>query len=231
MNNTATILAANQNWDNLRPLLFEAIGQTLYMVGMTILIGGFIGIMIGLALYSTRKGSLFENNVLYQVLNFIINFIRPIPFIIFLTAVRPLTISVVGTSIGSTAVIFPMVIFCSVATSRIVEQNLVTTDPGIIEAARAMGASRMRILFTILIPESLAPLLLGYAFMFIAVTDMSAMAGTVAGGGLGSFALQYGYKQMDDQVTWVAIAIIIVFVQIVQQLANLVAKKILRRTK
>ena len=169
--------------------------------------------------------------MLYQVLNFIINFIRPIPFIIFLTAVRPLTISVVGTSIGSTSVIFPMVIFCSVATSRIVEQNLVTTDPGIIEAARAMGASRMRILFTILIPESLAPLLLGYAFMFIAVTDMSAMAGTVAGGGLGSFALQYGYKQMDDQVTWVAIAIIIVFVQIVQQLANLVAKKILRRTK
>ncbi|MDR2508871.1 MAG: ABC transporter permease [Candidatus Ancillula sp.] len=224
-------LSASQNWNNLTPLLFDAIGETLYMVGMTILIGGVVGVLIGLALYSTRKGSLFENNIAYQVLNFIINFIRPIPFIIFLTAVRPLTITVVGTSIGSTAAVFSMTIFCSVATSRLVEQNLVGTDPGVIEAARAMGASRLRILFTVLIPEALAPLILGYAFMFVAVTDMSAMAGTIAGGGLGSFALQYGYKQMDDQVTWVAIAIIIVFVQVVQQLANLVAKKILRRTK
>ncbi|MDR0950129.1 MAG: ABC transporter permease subunit, partial [Candidatus Ancillula sp.] len=167
--------------------------------------------------------------VVYQILNFIINFIRPIPFIIFLTAIRPLTIDVIGTSIGTDAAIFPMVIICSAATARIVEQNLVGANSGVIEAARSMGCGRIRTLMTILVPEALAPLILGYAFIFIAVVDMSAMAGMIAGGGLGSFALNYGYRQMDDQVTWIAIAIIIVIVQIMQQLANLVAKQILKR--
>lgn len=214
-------------WDVLQPMLIKATTQTLYMVSLTIGIGGVIGLIIGLTLYATRKGNLFQNVVVYRILDFIINFVRPIPFIIFLTAIRPLTINVVGTSIGTDAAIFPMIIICSVATARIVEQNLVNADRGIIEAARAMGASKFRVLFTILIPDALAPLILGYAFLFIGVTDMSAMAGTIAGGGLGDFALQYGYRQMNDYVTWAAIAVIIVLVQIIQQLANYVSKKIL----
>jgi D-methionine transport system permease protein len=228
---TNTLIAAGKatDWDVITPVLQKSIWETLYMVSLTVGIGGLIGLIIGLALYATRKGNLFQNVVVYRILDFFINFIRPIPFIIFLTAVRPLTISVIGTSIGTNAAIFPMIIICSVASARLVEQNLVGTDPGVIEAARAMGAGRIRILLTVLIPEALGPLILAYAFLFIAVTDMSAMAGTIAGGGLGSFALQYGYRQMDDVVTWVAIAIIIIIVQIVQQLANFIAKLILRR--
>lgn len=230
MNGTDLVLAmGDTDWETLTPKLIESIWQTLYMVSVTVGLGGVIGLIIGLALYATRKGNIFQNVVIYNILNFIINFIRPIPFIIFLTAVRPLTVLAIGTSIGSEAAIFPMVIICSVASARLVEQNLVGADPGIIEAARSMGASRRRILFTILIPETLAPLILAYAFLFVAVADMSAMAGTIAGGGLGAFALQYGYRQMDDTVTWVAIAIIIVIVQLVQQLANFVAKRILKR--
>lgn len=215
------------NWDVLKPILFDSIGETLYMVSLTILIGGFIGLLIGLALYATRKGNMFQNVVVYRILDFIVNFIRPIPFVIFLTAIRPITIFAIGTNIGTSAATFPMIIICSVATSRIVEQNLVSVDSGIVEASLSMGASRVKTLFTVVIPEQLAPLILGYAFLFIAVTDMSAMAGTIAGGGLGSFALQYGYRNMNDQVTWVAILIIILIVQFVQQIANFISKKIL----
>jgi D-methionine transport system permease protein len=228
--NSSLLAAAKPtDWENLKPILFQSIGETLSMVCITMLIGGIIGLFFGILLYATRKGNLFENAVIYRVLDFVVNIIRPIPFIIFLTAIRPFTTTVVGTSVGTQAAMVPMIIICSVATSRIVEQNLVGTDPGIIEAARSMGASKLKTIFSVLIPESLAPLILGYAFLFIGVTDMSAMAGTIAGGGLGSFALQYGYRQMDDAVTWVAIVIIIIIVQIVQHIANLLAKRILRR--
>lgn len=225
------IAANDTNWNSVGPVLIKSILETLYMVPMTISIGGLFGLMIGLALYSTRRGNILQNIIIYRILDFLINFIRPIPFIIFLTAVRPLTIAAIGTSIGTDAAIFPMIIICSVATARIVEQNLVGINPGIVEAARSMGASRLRILWTVIIPEALAPLILGYAFLFVAVTDMSAMAGTVAGGGLGYFALQYGYREQNDILTLIAIAIIIIFVQIVQQLANYIAKVLLRRRK
>lgn len=217
------------NSEILLPMIIQASLETLYMVSWTIGIGGVIGLLLGVCLYATRKGNIYQNIIIYRILDFLINVIRPIPFIIFLTAIRPLTISFIGTSIGTDAAVFPMIIICSVATARIVEQNLVTVDSGVIEAARSMGASRKRILLTILIPECLGPLILGYAFLFVGVTDMSAMAGTIAGGGLGNFALQYGYRQNDDYITWIAIVIIIVFVQLVQQIANFLAKRILVR--
>lgn len=217
------------NWTLISPILIKAIQDTLYMVTITLGIGGLIGLFLGLVLFTTRKGNLYSCYALNKVLDFIINLIRPIPFIIFLTFIRPVTISLIKTSIGTNAAIVPMVIICSMATARIVEQNLVGTDLGIIEAASAMGASKLRIIFTVLIPESLAPLILGYAFLFVGVCDMSAMAGTIAGGGLGDFALQYGYRQQDDSVTLIAIIIIVIIVQVVQQLANLLAKHILNR--
>jgi D-methionine transport system permease protein len=222
-------LAASINWEVVTPKLWQSVLETLYMVPLTIGIGGVFGLLIGLTLYATRRGNLFENTVIYHILDFIINFIRPIPFIIFLTAIRPFTIFAVGTSIGTNAAVLPMVIICSVATGRIVEQNLVATDSGIVEAAQAMGAGRVYTLLRVVIPEALAPLILGYAFLFIGVTDMSAMAGVVAGGGLGNFALQYGFREQNDLLTWIAIAIIIIFVQLVQQLANFFAKHILNR--
>ena len=95
-----------------------------------------------------------------------------------------------------------MVVMCTFATSRLVEQNLVPVDPGVIEAARSMGAGKLTIIRTVLIPEALAPLILAYAFLFIGVLDMSAMAGYIGGGGLGNFAIAYGYQKFDQTVTW-----------------------------
>ena len=159
------IILANphSDWNVLRPLLFESIGQTLTMVLVTLVIGGFLGLILGVVLYGTRPGNLFENAVVYRILDIIVNIVRPIPFIIFLAAMQPLTIVVVGTSIGTVAAIFPMVVMCTFATSRLVEQNLVPVDPGVIEAARSMGAGKLTIIRTVLIPEALAPLILAYA--------------------------------------------------------------------
>ncbi|WP_026501847.1 methionine ABC transporter permease [Bifidobacterium magnum] len=222
-------LASRSDWSVLRPLLFQSVAQTLQMVFITLIIGGVLGLVLGVVLYGTRPGNLFENRVVYRVLDFLVNVIRPIPFIIFLAAMQPVTVSVIGTSIGTAAAIFPMCVMCTFATSRLVEQNLVPVDHGMIEAARAMGASTFTIIRTVLIPEALAPLILAYAFLFVGVLDMSAMAGYIGGGGLGNFAIAYGYQKFDQAVTWTAVVIMIVLVQVVQGVANAIAKRLLRR--
>ncbi|RSX55796.1 methionine ABC transporter ATP-binding protein [Bifidobacterium dolichotidis] len=227
--NTTVTLAANSDWAVLKPLLFQSIGQTLQMVVVTLLVGGALGLVLGVVLYGTRPGNLFENRVVYRILDILVNIVRPIPFIIFLAAMQPVTVSVIGTSIGTAAAIFPMIVMCTFATSRLVEQNLVPVDPGVIEAARSMGASKWTIVTTVLIPEALAPLILAYAFLFIGVLDMSAMAGYIGGGGLGNFAIAYGYQKFDPAVTWTAVIIMIVLVQVVQGIANGIAKRLLRR--
>ena len=213
----------------LWPEYLTSIWQTLWMVTVTMLIGGFFGLILGLLLYTTRKGGLLQNTGSYTVLNVLVNFIRPIPFIIFITAIGPLTLWAIGTTIGTAAAIFPLVIAASFGISRIVEQNLVTIDPGVIEAARAMGASPIRIISTLLIPEALGPLILGYTFVFVAVVDMTAVAGAVGGGGLGNFAIVYGYQRFNWAVTWVAVLTIIVLVQVAQFLGNWLARRALRR--
>jgi D-methionine transport system permease protein len=228
MTNAAHVRAASE-WGTLTPVLLDAIGETVYMVAVTLLIGGVAGLIIGAVLYATRPGNLFQHRVVFGALNFVINVIRPIPFIIFLTAVGPVTRAVAGTTLGTNAAIVPMTIMAAVVIGRVVEQNLVAIDPGTVEAARATGARRFSILFGVVIPEALAPLILGYTFMFIAVVDMSAMAGYIGGGGLGNFAILYGYQQFNQEATWVTVAIIIVIVQAGQLFGNWLAHRILRR--
>lgn len=206
-------------------VFLEAIFTTLYIVALALGIGGLIGLVLGLTLYLTRRGGLAQNPIVFNVLNVVINFFRPIPFIIFIAAMGPLTLAVVGTSIGTNAFLFPASIMVSFATARLVEQSLVSIDPGVVEAARAMGASTWRIIRTVLIPEALAPLILGYTFLFVAVVDMSALAGIVAGGGLGAFALSYGYQRFDWAITWITVLVIVVIVQLVQFLGNWLARK------
>ncbi|WP_280342298.1 methionine ABC transporter permease [Nocardia neocaledoniensis] len=217
------------NWEKLRPTLFEAIGTTVYLVGVTFVVAGTLGLILGTALYTTRKGGLLANGPIHLVLNVLVNVVRPIPFIILLAALGPITLEVVGTTIGSEAALFVMIVAATFGIARIVEQNLVTVDPGVLEAARAAGAGPLRIILTLLIPEALGPLILGYTFVVIAIVDISAMAGTVGGGGLGDFALVYGYQQFDWEVTIVATLIIIAGVQGVQFLGNGLARKVLRR--
>ena len=218
----------NTDWNTLGPVLLTSLGQTLWMVLATLVVGGILGLLLGILLHTTRPGGILAQRAVFTVLNVLVNIVRPIPFIIFITAVGPLTITVVGTQLGTAAATFALILAATFGISRIVEQNLVAIDPGVVEAARAMGASPLRIIVTLLVPEALAPLILGYTFVFVAVVDMSAVAGAVGGGGLGDFAIAYGYQRYDWAVTAVAVAIIVVLVQAAQFTGNWLARKALR---
>lgn len=221
------IIAAD--WDRLGPTFKTAIVDTLFMVSITMVLSGILGLIVGMLLYTTRAGGILKNKAIYTVLNLLVNFVRPIPFIILIAALKPLTVEVMGTSIGRNAGIFVMIIAATFTVARIVEQNLVAIDPGVIEAARAMGAGPATIIRTVIIPEALGPLVLGYTFLFIAIVDMSAMVGYIGGGGLGDFAIVYGYRAFDNEVMYVAVLVIVIIVQVAQILGNWLSKKIMRR--
>ncbi|MCU1506653.1 MAG: ABC-type metal ion transport system, permease component, partial [Microbacteriaceae bacterium] len=129
------------DWGLLGPVLVQAIGETLWAVSITLVLGGLFGFILGTVLYTTRRGNILSNAPVNTVLNVLVNIVRPIPFIVFIAFIQPVTLGLLGTSIGVPAIIVPMSIAASFAFGRIVEQNLVTIDPGVIEAARAMGAS------------------------------------------------------------------------------------------
>ncbi|WP_067437861.1 methionine ABC transporter permease [Nocardioides jensenii] len=213
----------------LQDFYWQATFETLYMVLGALLLGGVCGLLLGLLLYVTRTGGIKSNRVVSVLSNVVVNTFRPIPFIILIAAAQPLARAVTGTGIGNKPAIFVMAIAATFGIARIVEQNLLTVDPGVLQAARAMGASRTRIIFTVLLPEALGPLILGYTFAVVALVDMSAVAGVVGGGGLGNFAIVYGYRQFDTVVTWAAVLMIIVIVQVTQFCGNALARKVLRR--
>lgn len=215
--------------EELLPQLWQATLETLYVTTFGLIFGGLSGLVLGLALYATRAGSLFPNRAVFGVLNVVVNTFRPIPFIILLTAVQPLARGVGLSGIGIDFAVFAVSIASLFAISRIVEQNLLTVQPGIIEAARAAGASRSRILFRLVPREALGPLVLGYTFIVVALVDMTAMAGAIGAGGLGQFAIVYGFRQFNPWVTWAAVLVIVVIVQGVQFFGNGLARRILRR--
>jgi len=214
--------------DNL-PVFREAIRQTFYIVAISVVAGGLLGLGLGLVLYATRPGNLMSNRAVFLAVNVLVNVIRPIPFVIFITAIQPLMLHTIGTTIGTNAVTFALSLSAAFAISRIVEQNLLTVDPGVIEAARAAGARPVSILLTVLIPEALGPMILGYTFIFVAIVDMSAQAGLFGGGGLGDFAITYGSQRYNWPVVYITVATIIVIVQAGQFLGNWLARRALRR--
>ena len=223
------ISAADTNWDRLGPMFSDAIVDTVVMVAFAMAVGGILGLVTSVFLFTTRENGILQNKFFYTVLNILVNFVRPIPFIILLALLQPVTVGVIGSSIGREPAAFVMGIAATFAVARIVEQNLVAIDPGIIEAARAMGAGPWRIITRVILPEALGPLVLGYTFIFIAIVDMSAMAGYVGGGGLGDFAIVYGHRAFNYEVTLVATAVIILMVQAAQFFGNWLSKKIMRR--
>lgn len=217
------------DWSRVAPQLIEATGETFYMVTIALALGGVFGFILGMALYLTRRGNLLQNRVVFEIINVVVNFFRPIPFVIFIAAVQPLARAVVGIGIGIKAATFAMVIAASFGIARLVEQNLLSVNPGVIEAARAMGASLPRIIWSVLIPEALGSLILGYTFAFVAIIDMSAIAGVLGAGGLGDYAIQYGYRQFNWVITWTTVLVIVVIVQVVQGLGNGLSRRRLRR--
>lgn len=225
----AHVIAAATRLGEYQSDLWTAMGDTLVMVSVALVVGGCLGLLLGVALYATRAGGLYAHRGVSIALNVVVNFFRPIPFIIFVAAVQPVAREVTGTGIGTAPVTFAMCIAAMFGISRLVEQNLVTVPPGVIEAARSMGASKPRILFGVVVPEALGPLILGITFAFVAIVDMSAAAGVIAGGGLGDFAIQFGYRQYDTVVTWAAVILIVAIVQIGQLVGNTLARKVMRR--
>ncbi|MFD9378099.1 methionine ABC transporter permease [Streptomyces sp. NPDC059999] len=217
------------DWSTFWPKVLDATGETVYMVLITLALSTVSGLAVGLALYATRKGGVLPNRVVHAVLGAFINVIRPVPFIIAIVALAPVTREVVGTMIGTNAAIFPMTVVATFGVARIVESNLLSVEPGVIEAARSMGASPLRILLTVLVPEALGPLVLGLTFMLVALIDFSAVAGTVGGGGVGNLAMTYGYLRFDTSVMVVTVLVLIVLVQSAQLLGNLLSRKVLRR--
>ena len=217
------------DWDAMWPRIADATAETLLMVSATLVVSAAFGILLGLALYATRSGSLLANRPVFWALNAVINTVRPIPFIVFVIAVIPLTRAVVGTTIGIWAAIFPMTLVAALSIARIVENNLVSVDRGVIEAGRAMGAGPLRILFTILVPEALGPLVLGFTYILVALIDFSAMAGLVGGGGLGDLAMVYGYQRFETPVMVVTILILIALVQVAQLAGNRLSRQVLRQ--
>lgn len=211
------------------PVYRQAIGQTFFIVSIAMLTGGGLGLGLGLVLYATRSGSMLANRPVFVILNVLVNIVRPVPFVIFLVAVQPLLLHTIGTTIGTTAVTLALSLSVAFAVSRIVEQNLLTVNPGVIEAARAAGARPVSILITVVMPEALGPLILGFTFIFVAVVDMSAQAGLFGGGGLGDFAITYGSQRYNWAVVYISVATIIVIVQAGQFLGNWLARRALRR--
>jgi len=217
------------DWNRMGPILWTSAGETLYMVGLAVLWGGLFGLLIGLGLYLTRRGNLLENKFVFGLLNVIINIVRPTPFIIFAMALGPVTRAIFGRIIGIQAFTFAMAVTAAFAFSRLVEQNLLSVDPGVVEAARAMGASPWRIVRTVLIPEALGPLILALTFLLVAVTDMSAIGNMLGAGGLGSVALTEGYRQFNWTIVYIVVAILVVGVQIFQAIGNYLARRVMRR--
>ncbi|MEU7875293.1 ABC transporter permease subunit [Dactylosporangium sp. NPDC049140] len=211
------------------PVFRDAIGQTFYIVIISVVAGGLLGLVLGLALYATRPGSLLSHRAVFIIINILVNVVRPIPFVIFLTAIQPLMLVAIGTTIGTNAVTFALSLAAAFAVSRIIEQNLLAVEPGVIEAARAAGARPISILLTVVVPEALGPVVLGYTFIFVGVVDMSAQAGLFGGGGLGDFAVTYGSQRYNWPVVYITVATIIVIVQAGQFLGNALARRALRR--
>ena len=184
-----------------------------------------IGIPLGVALYITDKNAICKNKVVNFILGLITNLIRSIPFLILVVAIIPFTRAVVGTSIGPGATIVPLVISAAPFVARMVESSLNEVNQGVIEAALAMGSSKIQIIFKVLLPEAKPSLLLGGTITLATVLGYSAMAGFVGGGGLGAIAINYGYYRYNKDIMWITVALIVVIVQIFQLAGQGIAKK------
>lgn len=200
-------------------------GQTLYMVGCSLLVGTVIGTLLALALVFCRKGGLAENRIVYAVVSAFINVVRSVPFAILLVTIMPFTRAVVGTTIGSTAALVPLIVYISPYLARLIENSLLEINPGILEAAKAMGATNYQIIRYFLIPETLGSIVLGLTTGTVGLLGASAMAGYVGGGGVGDLALTYGYERMNTPLMILTVIILVVLVQLLQLSGNAVSRK------
>ncbi len=201
--------------------------QTLEMVLFSTLFSMVIGFPLGVLLYSTNSMGITPRPILNQVLTRIVNVLRSFPFIILMILLFPLSRLILGTSIGTTATIIPLSIAAAPFVARLVETALLEVDPGMIQAARAMGSTNSQIIYKVLIPESMPSLVSGITLTIINLIGYSAMAGTIGGGGLGDLAIRYGYQRFRPDVMAASVVVIIVMVEVIQFIGTRIANRML----
>ncbi|WP_252315280.1 methionine ABC transporter permease [Sinobaca sp. H24] len=218
-------LLENVNWGNM----WQATVETLYMSALAVLATFILGVLLGLILYMTDKGNMWENNPIHLVAAAIVNVFRSIPFIILIILLVPFTTFIVGTMLGPSAALPALVIGAAPFYARLVEIGLREVDKGVIEASQSMGANQWHIIFKVLIPESLPALISGITVTAITLVSYTAMAGVIGAGGLGDLAFREGYQRSNPDVTLVATAAILVIVMILQWVGDRIIYRIDKR--
>ncbi|WP_028116865.1 methionine ABC transporter permease [Ferrimonas senticii] len=210
----------------LLTLLATATGQTLQMVLLSGFIATLFGLPLGVLLHLTKTGGLLANPTLNRVLGLIVNIGRSVPFIILLVAIIPFTRLVVGTSIGTLAAVVPLTVGAIPFIARLIEGALIEVPAGLMEAAKAMGASKRQTVIKVLLPEALPGIINAITITLVTLVSYSAMAGAVGGGGLGDVGIRYGYYRFEPEVMLATIAILLVLVQLIQSLGDGIVKRI-----
>ena len=212
-------------------LLVQGCWETIYMTLVSAAIAYVLGVPLGVLVYGTDQKGIFPNKTVNMVLGFVINSIRSVPFLILLVFILPVTRFVVGTTIGSNATIVPLVVAAAPFIARMVESSLREVEEGVIEAAKAMGCSKLQVVTKVLLPEAKPSLLSGMTIAVATILGYSAMAGFVGGGGLGAIAINYGYYRYQGGMMTVTVVLLIIIVQIFQELGNRIVIKSDKRLK
>lgn len=215
----------------MMPLFFEELGNTLTMTFVSSFLAYIIGIPLGILLVVWARDGIRPMPRAQEALGMIINLIRSLPFLILLIAIQSFTRTLVGTTVGTRAIIVPLTLASAPYIARIVESSLKEVDAGIIEAAKAMGASTWQIIWKVLLPEARPSLLINAAIAVTTILGYSAMAGFVGAGGLGAVAINYGYYRNQNAVMCTAIIFLVVVVQIIQSVGMWLVKKTDRRVR
>ena len=200
--------------------------QTIYMVFVSLALGTLLGMVMAVILVLTNENGILKNKYVYFILNTIVNIIRSVPFIILMVFILPLTKEIVGTRVGTTAALVPLVIFIAPYLTRLFENSLLEVDYGIVEAAQAMGASHFEVVWHFLLPEAKGSLILSITTGTIGLLGATAMAGVIGAGGVGDLALTYGYERLNFPLMLFTVIILVLFVQIIQSFGNYFAAKV-----
>jgi len=210
-------------------LLLDGLWETLLMVGVSSLLAAIGGVPIGIILVITGRGHIWPNPAVNRVLGAAVNAFRSTPFIILLIAIIPLTRLIVGTSIGTVAAIVPLTVAAVPFVARLAESSLREVDPGLIEAAQAMGASPWQIVAKVLLPEAWPGIVAGITITLVNLVGYSAMAGAVGGGGLGDLGIRYGYQRFQPEVMIAVVIVLILVVQAIQSAGDRLSARLNKR--
>ena len=216
---------ANIDWSDIG----QACLDTLIMLGGSLILTIALGLPLGVLLFLTGQGRLAQNRVANAVLGIVVNILRSVPFIILLIVMIPLTVMLVGTSLGVAGAIPPLVVGAAPFYARLVEGSLKEVDRTTIEAVQAMGATTRQIVTGALIPEALPGLIAGATVTAVALVSFTAMAGVVGAGGLGDLAIRFGYQRFQTDVMVVTVVLLVLLVQAIQFVGNTAARRLDKR--